>query len=305
MAEDNNHAKDVQLPGGLRLKVRGSFLHTAGLESEFHDDIGDPVPFIAALKSAKPPVADLFTFMQRIPDTAPRWTGLFMEWDNVAAVPITTYDYWWTRQINDKTRNMARRLGKKGGEVRIVPFDDAFVAGICGIYNETPIRQGKKFWHYGKPLEAVRDENATFADRTVFIGAYLQDELIGFIKLVCEPAFASMMQIISMIKHRDKSPTNALVAKAVEVCAERRIPYLVYAKYVYGRKGADTLSEFKNHNAFEQVDLPRYYVPLTLRGKIALKLRLHHGIQERLPQWLLVSLLDLRAKLNARRAGRS
>ncbi len=304
MGDGNEKAIESFLPGGRRLNIRASFLRTATLDSELHDDIGDPFPLISALRSAKPPVADLFTFMQRIPDTTPKWTGLFMEWDNVAAIPVTTYENWWTRQVNDKTRNMARRLAKKGGEVRVVPFDDALVAGISGIYNETPIRQGKKFWHYGKPLEAVRSENATFADRAVFIGAYLQNELVGFIKLVCEPAFASMMQIIAMIKDRDKSPTNALMAKAVEVCAERKIPYLVYAKYVYGRKGADTLSEFKHHNAFEQINLPRYYVPLTLRGKMALKLRLHHGIQERLPHWFVVRLLEFRAKWNARRTGR-
>jgi len=304
MADEEDRGTEAQLPGGIRLQIRGSFPRVARLESEFHDDPGDPLALMAALKGAKRPVADLFTFMQRLPDTASKYPGFYREMDNVAAIPITTYEQWWTRQINDKTRNMARRFEKKGGLVRVVPFDDALVAGISGIYNEVPFRQGKKFWHFGKPLEAVKRENETYADRTVFIGAYYEGELVGFVKLVCEPTFASLMQIVSMVKHRDKSPTNALLAKAVEVTAERKIPYLVYAKFVYGRKGEDTLSDFKRHNAFEKIDLPRYYVPLTRRGRLALALRLHNGIVERLPQWLVVRLLEARSKWNERRTDR-
>ena len=44
------------------------------------------------------------------------------------------------------------------------------------------------------------------------------------------------MGIIAKIKHRDKAPMNALVAKAVEICAENKIPYLVYDKAYYGKK---------------------------------------------------------------------
>jgi hypothetical protein len=301
MADDEELGSEALLPGGMHLQIRGSFLRIARLDSEFHDDIGDPLAVVSALRSAKRPAADLFTFVQRIPDTAPKYPGLFMELDNVAAIPITTYQNWWTRQVNDKTRNMARRFEKKGGVVKVAAFDDLLVSGISGIYNEVPFRQGKKFWHYGKPLEVVKAENATFADRTVFIGAYYEGELVGFAKLVCEPAFASLMQILSMVKHRDKSPTNALLAKAVEVAAERKIPYLVYAKFVYGRKGEDTLSDFKRHNAFERIDLPRYYVPLTWRGRLALGLRLHNGLVERLPQGLVVRMLDFRSKWYERR----
>jgi hypothetical protein len=37
------------------------------------------------------------------------------------------------------------------------------------------------------------------------------------------------MHILSMIRHREKAPTNALIAQAVRSCAERGIPYLWYA----------------------------------------------------------------------------
>ena len=50
--------------------------------------------------------------------------------------------------------------------------------------------------------------------------------MIGFIFLICADRFAALGQIISKIAQRDKAPNNALIAKAVERCAEKGIPYL-------------------------------------------------------------------------------
>jgi len=37
---------------------------------------------------------DLFTFMQRLPETSPKY-DYPMESDNLAALRITTFDDWW------------------------------------------------------------------------------------------------------------------------------------------------------------------------------------------------------------------
>jgi len=39
----------------------------------------------------------------------------------------------------------------------------------------------------------------------------------------------------------------------------RGISYLVYSKFAYGKKEKSSLSEFKERNAFERVDITRYY----------------------------------------------
>ena len=122
-------------------------------------------------------------------------------------------------------------------------------------------------------------------------GAYFNDELIGFIFLADAGQFMYLGQIISLIRHRDKSPQNALIAKAVEACAEKGIPYLVYALWPRG-----ALREFKRHNAFECVNLPRYYIPLTAKGKVALRLGLHHGAAELLPENALALLKRIRSR---------
>ena len=187
--------------------------------------------------------------------------------------------------------------------VREVPFDDALVRGISAIYNESPVRQGKPFWHYRKDLEAVRRMNGTFLDRSIFIGAFFQDNLIGFVKLVSDEdrGQAGLMQIVSMIQHRDKAPTNALIAQAVRSCAERGISYLWYANFSYGKKQRDSLADFKRHNGFQKVDVPRYYVPLTVAGRMALRLGLQHGINDWIPEPVAARYRKIRSFWYAKR----
>jgi len=81
-------------------------------------------------------------------------------------------------------------------------------------------------------------ELATFPESSIFIGAYIGDKLIGFIKMTYDETLtqANMMNIVSMMSHRDKAPTNALIAQAVRSCAERGIKNLVYQSFSYGKK---------------------------------------------------------------------
>jgi hypothetical protein len=214
----------------------------------------------------------------------------------MAALEISTFDHWMKLQIDSKVRNMLRKAEKRGVVVREVPFDDAFVQGISLIYNESPVRQGKPFWHYQKDLDSVRRMTATFMDQSIFVGAYFEDSLIGFAKLVTDEqrTQAGLMQILSMIQHRDKAPTNALIAQAVRSCADRGIPYLWYANFSYGKKQTDSLADFKRHNGFQKVAIPRYYVPVTPLGRAALHLGLHHPFTERIPESLASKYRRLR-----------
>jgi hypothetical protein len=280
---------------GKDITVRGRLVRLAALEAEGYDFLDDPRAALEAARRSGPRV-DLLTFTQRLSEPSPAHRYP-LEWDNVAALPVSTFDHWWARQVNDKTRNMVRRAAKKGVTVREVPFDDALVRGISAIYNESPTRQGKRFWHYGKDLDTVRRENETFLDRSVFLGAFLGDSLVGFAKLVYDDrrTQAGLMKIQSMIQHRDSAPTNALIAQAVRACADRAIPHLWYASFSYGRKQQDSLSQFKQHNGFRRVDVPRYYVPVTFVGSVAFRLGLHHRLADHIPERVLAPLRKARA----------
>jgi len=52
--------------------------------------------------------------------------------------------------------------------------------------------------------------------------------------------------------------------------------------------------EFKDHNGFRRVNLPRYYIPLTNVGRMALALGLHKGWTSRVPDPILSRLRSLR-----------
>jgi hypothetical protein len=92
-----------------------------------------------------------------------------------------------------------------------------------------------------------------------------------------------------MQKHRDKAVNNALVAKAIEVCADNRIEWLMY-----GRIGNHpSLDNFKRSNGFEKFTLTRYYVPLTRRGKIVTKLGLEKDVKDALPQSIKYPLIPI------------
>lgn len=280
---------------GRDISVRGRMLRIASIDGDKYQFLGEPQPVIDGLRSLGTRI-DLFTFIQRVTETTPKY-DFPMEWDNFAALPITTFDHWWMKVLGFKGRNKAKQAEKKGVVVREVAFDDALVEGIWRIYNECPIRQGRRFPHYGMPLKKVRPYASTFLEQSIFIGAFLRDVLIGFAKLTIDETQtqAGLMHIISTIEHRDKAPTNALIAAAVKACADRHIPYLIYSNFAYGNKQSDSLSDFKERNGFQRVNVPRYYVPLTWTGKLGFRMGMHHKLIDRLPEPVIAKLREFRA----------
>jgi hypothetical protein len=282
----------------IEFYVRGRFLKTAGIINEWVDDIEDPESIIGELK-LRNIRTDLFTFWQRFPDTKPKFP-YHMEWDNWAVLPITSYEDWFNHKVNRHARKAIRKATKMGVEVKISPLNDEFISGVTKIFNETPFRQGRRFAHYGKIFQQVKEELSNESARTDFIGAYYQGEMIGFTQQVYAKDCAIPFGGVSLIAHRDKSPNNVMLAKAVEACSGRGVRYLVYGNFDYGTGGGG-LAEFKIHNGFQKMLVPRYYVPLTFRGRISLKLKLHHGLKRAIPKELLKVLVDMRKKRHAKR----
>lgn len=263
------------------IKTGGKFIRTAYLKKEWDEEILDPEVFIEKLKNSDVK-ADIFTFAQRLPDSKPKY-NYYMEWDSVAAIPIKTYEQWMKKQIVKNSRKKINYAKRKGVIVELVDFDDKLVEGILNIYHETPVIQGQLNRQYNTDFKTAKKLNATFLDRAQFIGAFHNDELIAYIKLVSAGKFMRTMGILSTLAHRDKSPMNLLIAKAVEICAETNIPYLTYGKFNYGKRGSKTLKEFKRNLGFESIILPRYYIPLNAWGKISLKTKLHRELVEYFP----------------------
>jgi hypothetical protein len=276
-----------------RISRRG-VLRVLALYDEFTDAVVDPEATIAELRKSPVP-ADLLTFVQTLPETSPKF-DYSMEWDNLAVLEVTSWENWFKSQIHQNTRNKIRKASKSGVVTRVENFGDDLAAGLVQLFNETPVRRGRRYSYYGWNLEMVKREWATQLGRSLWLVAYHKEEMIGFIKLVVGDRVARTSGTVAKEAHRDKAPMNALFAKAVELCATGGIGWLVYGRFTYGGKGEDSLTVFKRYNGFRGVDIPRYFVPLSLRGRLGLGLRLHRPMSELVPGPMRRQLVKTRAK---------
>ncbi|MGB9915111.1 MAG: hypothetical protein ACPLIG_08510 [Candidatus Bathyarchaeales archaeon] len=266
---------------------RKAFFTMARDNDEYERDIFPTDAFLEKLRDRS---IDIFTFVERswcskLPDLPSHWVR---EEDNVAILRITTFENWW-KAIDKKTRNMVRKAEKSGIETREAEVNDKFAEGVWKIYNETPIRQDRGFPHYGISLKAVQ-QGLFSAVNCVFIGAYLRDELVGFAQLVQGDNIAILSQLLSMQKHFDKAVNNALIAKTVEVCGKKGIKWLMYGRI---ETAHPSLDRFKKSNGFFKFPITRFYVPLTRKGRLAVKLGLHKDLKDALPKSIRYALLPL------------
>ena len=91
-----------------------------------------------------------------------------------------------------------RKAGKKGVTtgLEVTGLTDDLVRGIKQIYDECPIRHGKKSRHHGKSFDVIKHEHAKFLDRSEFIAARFQNRLIGFAKVVFQ-----MGRVVALSQH--------------------------------------------------------------------------------------------------------
>lgn len=181
---------------------------------------------------------------------------------------------------------MIRKAEKAGITTQVTLPGEELAEGIWKIYNETPIRQERAFLHYGASLQSVKKD--VFSPlKCTFIGAFFQNDLVGFIQILYGDSIAIISQILSLQKFWDKAVNNALLAKTVEFCSQNQVQWIMY-----GRMGNHpSLDKFKQNNDFKKFSLTRYYVPITKKGQTAVKLGLHNEAKDVLPQrmkyWLI------------------
>jgi hypothetical protein len=285
--------------GGKHVVVRGKWLKTAYINNEqwLETEVEDPGLCVKSLKDQAAGLrADLFTFSQKLAATTPKYFYP-LEWDSIAAVRASSFRDWWD-SLPQETRKNVRRSEKRGVTVEVKKLDSALVQDLFELNNESSLRQGKAFTHYGKTLEQVARDQVDYLDRSDYICTYFGKELIGVLKLVYRGDVASILTFLPKTSHSDKRPANALIAKAVALCEEKKIPYLTYGMFNYGNKQHTPLREFKIRNGFGEILLPRFYVPLTVKGAVALKLNLHRGLLGILPHDAITLLVKLRTEAN-------
>jgi hypothetical protein len=286
---------------GKNIVVGGKWIRIARVEAEewLESELEDPQRCVQVLKQQRSAdlQADILSFAQKPPDIHRKYQ-FPVEWDSVAAVCLTSFQEWWDG-LPQETRKNVRRAQKRGVVVQVRTLDDALIRDLQILNNDSPVRQGKVFTHYGKTIDQVKKDQAAFLDRCDYICAYHEKELIGVVKLIYRGEVASILTFLPKASHHDKRPANAIMAKAVELCEQKGIHYLTFGKFNYGNKHHTPLREFKIRNGFGEIRVPHYYVPLTVKGAISVRLKLHRGLLGLLPHGVITFLVNTRAKLHA------
>jgi len=226
------------LIGKTELNVSGRILKIAKLRHEWFEYLAAPAAFIPEVRQAR--VADILTFLQEAHVERPRFPYP-SEPAGASMVTFKSFDDWWNG-LHFKARNKARKVQKTGVELRPAKLDDEFVRGVKKIYDEEPLRQGRKFTHFGKSLAQIREDLSSFPECTFFIGAYFQNELIGFMKLFEGDRILRTVHIIATFEHRDKCVMDALIAKGVELASAKGIHHFHYGDWAYRGLGVFRLS---------------------------------------------------------------
>ena len=86
---------------GQAVRIQGRIIRIARLEADLYLFLDNPEVLLTGLRKCGARI-DLFTFMQKLPERAPKYVYP-MEWDNLAAVPVSTFDKTLTLAMVDPT----------------------------------------------------------------------------------------------------------------------------------------------------------------------------------------------------------
>jgi hypothetical protein len=263
----------------IEVRVKYRFLKIAYNPSEYLFDVYPNEEFLQNLSEKN---IDMFTFIER------DWCFYFYDcpyknWvkDNIALLTFDSYQDWIKKVTKITPNNPTNRAKKRGVTLIVAEPSEALARGISKIYNETPICQNRKYPFYGMPYEDVY-KSLKNDPNTIYITANLREEIIGFIRLELGDNLAIINQGLSSEAHMDKGVTRALIAKAVEISAEKSQAFLMY-----GRMGNHpSLDRFKRLNGFEKFAFRRFYVPTSWKGCLAIRLHLHRELKDTAPEFI-------------------
>jgi hypothetical protein len=276
---------------GNKVIIKGKWLKTAVVRGEemMESELANPKVYIEKLRNNGNRIlkADAFTFTQKLPATKTKYPYP-ISWESIAAIHLLSFKDWWEK-LPQETRKNVRRSQKRGVEVKIKDFTSDLIQGIREVNDESPLRQGTANAYYGLSFDETKERYGEFVGRCDFICAYAREELIGFLHLVYRGNVGAILNLTTKPSHFDKRPANALVAKAVELCHAKGISYITYGQFNYGNKRNSPLREFKIRNGFQEILVPRYFVPLTPWGWCCVKANLHRGLIGILPHSVITA----------------
>lgn len=263
--------------------AKGRFITQARLTWEYACDFSSAV----ALLQDQLEGIDLISFIERtfLQSADRRKTHCMSSrgpWTEIETIGILSTDSFdaWLKAVGKRVRQDIIRSERRGVLVKATHADDKFLRDALAIYNETPVRQGRRYTGYGETLEGLKKKFAESVSVEI-LAAYDENELIGILWMMCGDRVAQIGSFVHLVRKRDKLPAIALIAAAVKRCSERSVQFLAYPTAFGLQPGIDS---FRLRMKFRPFAVPRYYVPLTRRGYASIRLHVHKPIQHVLPK---------------------
>jgi hypothetical protein len=252
------------------------------------EHIWDIEPDKVFLRSLSTKGIDLFSFIQRtfLGDKLRKYL-FYSNFEPIGLLRLSSFDEW-LKLTKYNARRYIRKGAKLGVTAELANIDERFIRSALRIYNETPIRQGRKYSGYGLTIGDLKNKFVNMENSEV-LGAYFKNELIGLLWISYGHKVAAFRSFLSLIKYRDKYPNNVLLAESVKRCCEKGFQFLTYGNMGY----LPNLDFFKSSHGFRIFLVPRYYVPLSTKGQLAIRLKVCRPLEHSFPRKLIPALLPL------------
>jgi hypothetical protein len=254
---------------------------------EPYEHTRDIYPNSQLIEMLKSKGVDLFSFIERSFLKPPTLQNheLYHCPETVGLLSINSFEDWF-KKLPSRERNMIKKAERTGLQTQVVTVDKEFIQNAHQIYNETPIRQGRKYSGFGITIDEIQKKFENLQSSKV-IGAYFEGKLIGLLWVEFGDQVAAMMSFLSLISYRNKNPNNAMIACAVKLCSQKGYRYLTYGNMGYN----PGLDFFKKNNGFRRVAVPRYFMPLTYKGQLAIRLNLCRSVERSFSPTLTQALI--------------
>ena len=285
---ESKYERQLPLPG-----IERRWFYKVAQYFEPDEHTRDIYPDKALLDALRAKRVDLFSFIERsfLNRSTHLELGFYGCTETIGLLRIQGFEAW-LKSLPGRERTAIRKA-ERTLKTRLVNVDEEFIQSAFRIYNETPIRQCRRYTGFGMTLQDIRLKFSNLQTSKI-IGTYFDNKLIGLMWVELGDQVAAMMSFISLISQRNKNPNNALIAGVVKLCSEKGYHYLTYGNMGYN----PGLDFFKKNNGFRRVAVSRYFVPLSSKGQLAIKLKLCQSIERSFSPTLTRALVPFYNSVN-------
>jgi len=168
----------------------------------------------------------------------------------IIKVPKDIEEY--LKLIGAKSRNMNKKAQKSGIKCRIFNWNE-YLDDIYEINRSSSVRQGREMDSSYKeyPKKVKKQDSDDF--RVIYIGAFKDEKLVGYIELYIYGNFAMINRILGHKEYLKFGIMNLLMKTCVEYSIDNGVEYINYLTMM--NRNNNSLSAFKYRVGFREYSL--------------------------------------------------